>query len=378
MNISQAPFRGLTWDHPRGFDALAEAARRVNEGRDSPLITWDKQPLEGFESAPIAELAAKYDLLVLDHPHIGEAVASDCLHPLEALYSAQLITAWEAQSVGPSLASYAWQGRTWALPLDVATQVMARRQDTIADAPESWDHIVELASEVPVAQSLAGPHAFLTLISMVAGLGGAVGDEELLPDREAEAALAIMHQLYAKRPKGSETLNPIALLEAIAEGDIALLPLVFGYVTYAQTGKEGQITFSDSFGADTAGRGGVLGGTGIGFPKHSAPSTDLLAHIAGLMTPETQRTLIPAFGGQPSARSAWQDAAVNNAWGGFYAGCLRTAENALLRPRFDGYVAFQTLASHHVHGALETGEAKTVTLTTLRHMWRAARAKARG
>ena len=61
-------FRGLTWDHPRGYDALAEAARRVNAGRSAPLITWDRQPLEGFESAPITDLTARYDLVVLDTP----------------------------------------------------------------------------------------------------------------------------------------------------------------------------------------------------------------------------------------------------------------------------------------------------------------------
>jgi multiple sugar transport system substrate-binding protein len=52
-------FSGLTWDHPRGYDALAEAARRVNTGRAEALITWDKQPLEGFESAAITDLTTR-------------------------------------------------------------------------------------------------------------------------------------------------------------------------------------------------------------------------------------------------------------------------------------------------------------------------------
>ena len=78
---------GLTWDHPRGYVALAAAAAKTAaEGR--AVVAWSKQPLEGFESHPIAELAARYDLLVLDHPHIGEAVEADCLVPLEALFTA--------------------------------------------------------------------------------------------------------------------------------------------------------------------------------------------------------------------------------------------------------------------------------------------------
>ncbi|MGD1885633.1 MAG: extracellular solute-binding protein [Cohaesibacteraceae bacterium] len=369
-------FRGLTWDHPRGYDALAEAARRLNQGRATPLITWDKQPLEGFESAPIAELAARYDLLVLDHPHIGEAVASDCLHPLEDLFSETQIAEWKAQSVGPSLTSYACEGKTWALPLDVATQVMARRANKVATPPDRWEAVLEIAAHVPVAQSLAGPHAVLSLFSMVAGMGGTVGEEILLPGEEAEEALTTMHRLYALRPKGSERLNPIALSEAMVGGDIALVPLLFGYVNYAQTGMAGQLSFSDTIGVSTPGTGGVIGGTGVGFAKHSKPSPGLLDHIVWLMRPDTQRQFIPSFGGQPSARAAWQDQGVNKAWGGFYQQCLATAENALLRPRFDGYIAFQTQASERLRQALETSENENTALAALRQLWRDARANA--
>ncbi|MCJ7872787.1 enoyl-CoA hydratase-related protein [Phaeobacter sp. J2-8] len=38
-------YLGLTWDHPRGFNALAAA-----EKNGGP-VHWDVQPLEGFETA---------------------------------------------------------------------------------------------------------------------------------------------------------------------------------------------------------------------------------------------------------------------------------------------------------------------------------------
>jgi len=370
---------GLTWDHPRGYDALAEAARRANVGRPEPLIHWARQPLEGFETAPIAGLAAAHDLLVLDHPHVGEAVAEGCLIPLEDLYDAALIARWTADSIGPSMASYRWAGRTWALPLDVATQVMARRADRVGTAPPDWEGVIELAARRPVAQSLAGPHAVLTLMSMVAGAGGRVGGAAFLPDEAAETALDRMHRLYLLRPAGSEGLNPIGLLEAMARSDdIALVPLVFGYVTYAVPGHAPHaLTFSDSLRAPGGG-GAAIGGTGIGFSRRGRPSRELLDHVAGLMDPATQANLYPAFGGQPSARSAWTDRGVNRAWGGFYDATRRTAETALLRPRFDGYIAFQSAASARLRAALEAGEDPPVTLAALRALWGAARAAARG
>src|SRR5690606_321641 len=102
-------------------------------------IQWDKQPLEGFESHPIADLCARYDLVVLDHPHVGEAVVGNCLHSLESVFGGDVVDKLAAQSIGPSLSSYRYAGSHWALPLDAATQVMALRGDLVASVPpQTW------------------------------------------------------------------------------------------------------------------------------------------------------------------------------------------------------------------------------------------------
>ena len=372
-------YRGLTWDHPRGYDALAEAARRVNVERSEPLIEWDKQPLEGFESAPITDLTSRYDLVVLDHPHIGEAVIEDCLIPLEELFSAEQISTWQSETVGPAFGSYFWSGKHWALPLDVATQVTARRPDRISTAPESWAEMEEIAGSLPVALSLGGPHAFLNVISMAAADGVIVGGDDMLPDQAALPILARLGRLAASAPRGTEVMNPIALLEAMARSDdIALVPLIFGYVTYAKAGHApNAVAFSDTPRVPN-GRGGVLGGTGVAFSRRGRPEAELLNHTASLLSPDTQRKLFPAFGGQPSARTAWQSVDVNSAWGNFYQDTLQTAEHALLRPRFDGFPAFTNAAAARLRRALADGEDETKTLTALRALWRDARDRARG
>jgi multiple sugar transport system substrate-binding protein len=379
-------FKGLTWDHPRGYDALAEAASRVNAGRKTALIVWEKQPLAGFESAPIAKLAAANDLLVLDHPHIGEAVAENCLLPLETLFAPDILAKWAAQTVGPAFASYRWGGKTWAVPLDVATQVMARRPDYVPVAPSVWSEVIALAHRLPVAQSLAGPHALMSLFSIAGGEGAWPGGDGLLPDEAAMGALEVMHRLYVLRPKGSEALDPIELFEHMScDNEIALVPLIFGYVNYATAhGGQSAIAFSDTIcvsrgaGGVLGDTGGVLGGTGIGFSRRAAPSDELLDHVASLMTKNTQTGLIPANGGQPSARCAWTDRAVNARSGGFYAATIKTAQTALVRPRFDGYVAFQTAAGNLIRHALKARENEQKTLTALRAIWAKARNRARG
>jgi len=370
-----ALYTGLTWDHPRGKEALLEAARLVNASRERPLIRWRTQPLEGFESAPIAALAAENDLLVLDHPHLGEAVAEDCLVPLESLYPEARLARWGEECIGPALESYRFDGRTWALPLDVAAQVMVRRPDLVGEAPRDRDALERLAAERPVALSLGGPHALLTLLSFARESGAVPNGAHFLPDEPMAGALETMHRLYRTRPPGSEALNPIGLLESMARsGEIALVPYVFGYVTYASAGAGREpLAFSD-----TLGRSGVLGGTGIGFSRRADPSEALLEHVGSLLSVERQCGLIPAHGGQPSFRRAWEDDSVNGVANGFYRDTARTVENALLRPRFDGYIAFQSEASKRLREALAGGEGTSETIAALRELWGRARAEARG
>lgn len=363
-------YHGLTWDHPRGYDALAAAAAR------SPgLIHWDKQPLEGFESAPIAELTAQYDLVVLDHPHIGEAVVKDCLIPLEDLYPSKTLDSWKAQSIGPSFASYHWGARHYAVPLDVATQVMAYRPDLVP-APTSWEMIQDISKTRPVALSLGGPHAFLNLMSAAAGDGHVVGGSDVLPDTVALPILDRLGWLARNAPPGTSNLNPIQLLEYMVDTDeIALIPLIFGYVTYARGQRA--IRFADTI-RNAGGHGGVLGGTGICFSRRAKPSQDLLDHIAWLMQTDTQSRFIPDHGGQPSARVAWTDPQVNAAWGNFYTETCATAETALLRPRFDGFPAFTNRASAALRQGFLDGTDPEALLSELRTLWRDARNIARG
>jgi multiple sugar transport system substrate-binding protein len=362
-------FKGLTWDHPRGYRALEAAARRVPE-----LLDWSRQPLEGFESHPVADLAARYDLLVIDHPHVGEIAKEDCIRPLEEIFSPEEIEQWGRQSIGAALRSYRWDGRHYAFPLDVAMQVAARDPDLVASAPDTWDEVLRLSHRIPTALSLAGPHALLTFYSICLALGEEPGSVELVGDVVALAALDMMRALTANAPRGSETLNPIAQLETIANrSGIAFVPLVFGYVNYAAPSSRGVVGFSEAPRIAPGGRrGSVLGGTGIALVRRTEPSLALLDHLRWLMLEETQTGFIPAHAGQPSALSAWRDPSVNIASGEFYAATFETAMSAWVRPRFDGYIAFQNRASATIRDALLNGDPATDTLKRLRTLWQCA------
>ena len=62
----------MTWNHPRGLDPLVAHARMWEQSR-GVSVDWDARSLEDFEAFPLDELAGKYDLMVIDHPHVGMA-----------------------------------------------------------------------------------------------------------------------------------------------------------------------------------------------------------------------------------------------------------------------------------------------------------------
>ena len=122
---------GLTWDHPRGYLVLDALAGTLEP---DVSVRWQRQPLEGFESRPLRTLADDFDLLVVDHPGLGEAVRDGALLPLDEVFSEPELAGWRTASVGASFDSYVLDGRPWALPLDAAAQVAVARPDLMRRA----------------------------------------------------------------------------------------------------------------------------------------------------------------------------------------------------------------------------------------------------
>ncbi len=115
-----------------------------------------------------------------------------------------------------------------------------------------------------------------------------------------------MAELAARSPASVRQKNPIGILGHMAEyDDVALCPLVYGYVNYAapQSGKP--VAFHNAPRATNGGRpGSTLGGTGIGVSRRAHITSALKTHLLWLMSRETQSGFIPDHEGQPSRRDA--------------------------------------------------------------------------
>lgn len=181
--------------------------------------------------------------------------------------------------------------------------------------------------------------------------------------------------MSGRGPRG----NPIGLLSAMAEDEaIALCPLVYGYVNYAAPSKSRArpLAFRNAPRAKEGGRpGSTLGGTGIGVSRRCELTPALLAHLRWLMSAEAQTGFIPRHDGQPSRRSAWHDQQVNARWGGFYEATAETVERAYVRPRYAGYIGFQSEASELICDGLANGTPHQEILRRLQDRYSASRTR---
>ncbi|MGV8882991.1 MAG: hypothetical protein ACOH19_12650 [Rhodoglobus sp.] len=358
-----ARFRGLTWDHPRGREALERSAAATDG-----LIEWYVHSLEGFESAPIDETAAQYDVIVLDHPHLGDAIATDSLRPLGEVFDSAWLESLVASSVGPSMASYLLDGEYWAVPLDAATQVAVLDPSRVRVEPQTWAEVAELSRTHSVALSLAGPHAYLTFVSLCVSLGEephTIPGEGVVSRATGIAALDILTDLASRMPDDTTELNPIGLLERMrGHRDIAYIPLVYGYVNYSA--GDAPLRFVDAPALSVGGRrGSTIGGTGLAISRFANVDADLIRYLSWHLDPLTQATVIPDNAGQPSARSAWLNEHVNSASSDFFTGTLATIDGSWVRPRVAGFTPFQSEASALLRAAILGQADATATLATI-------------
>ena len=349
--------RGLTWDHPRGYVVLDALA--ADGG-----VRWERQSLEGFESRPLRTIAGDYDLVVLDHPGLGEAVRDGALRPLDDLLSAGELADCARVSAGGSYASYHLDGRQWALPIDAAAQVSACRPDLLGgragldEWPATWADACRVARRHRTAVCLGGPHALLMFAAICVALGapplsspgaealGDVGTGTFAdPDAGAEA-VAVMADLLAHADPALAGANPIAVLDAMAAGDgPAYCPLVYGYITYQRPRPGARVVAAFDAPAGPGGIGSVLGGTGVAVTRSCADAGAARDLLRRLVSEDVQVRRYAELGGQSADRRAWLDPAADASAGGFYSATRRTIESAWVRPRFAGYVEFQAGAS---------------------------------
>jgi multiple sugar transport system substrate-binding protein len=353
--------KGMTWSHARGYDPMVACSKLWQE-KAGVTITWDKRSLQDFESFPVETLAREYDLIVIDHPHVGQITAENCLMPLDLPGREAEWAALQQGSLGESYPSYNWQGRQWGFPIDAAAQVQAWRPDRLPAPLKTWSEVLDLAKAGQLALPLRPPHVLMSFFTLAGNLGHpcAVTGPELIDIRHGVEVYDRLSVLAVHLDRACFDQDPIAIYERMSQPDsrIACVPLTYGYVSYARAGfRSAHIAFADIPAAGGNGPvGSSLGGTGIAVSARSTHREAAIDFAYWIASAEIQSGPYAAAGGQPGHAAAWASPEVNAPVDGFYAKTRATLDGSWVRPRHDGYMEFQEMASRRLVGALKAGD----------------------
>ena len=348
--------RGMTWEHPRGYDcqvaAAAEYARLTGVE-----VTWEFRSLQAFADEPLENLADRYDLLVIDHPHVPLAAAEGLLAPLDGAGHDDALAALAADSVGPSHATYAHGGHQYGLATDAATQVAVHRPDLLPAVPTGWDDVLALAAEGRVLWPAKPVDAYSTLCTLAANHGTPVNARPgtFLSAQDAAPVLDLMHRLTERVPGWCLSANPIEVAEALAADDRwSYAPLLYGYSNYSRAGfRRHRLRYTDMPAGPKGVSGSQLGGAGVAVSARAGDVDAARAYALWVASPAVQAGVYYDAGGQPGYAPAWDDDRLNADSWDFFRGTRQTLEQAWVRPRTAGYIAFQDTVSPWVTATLQ-------------------------
>lgn len=351
--------KGITWDHPRGYDPLV-AASKLFEEQFGVRVEWHKRSLSQFGDQSLTALAAQFDLLIIDYPHVGVAYETNCLLPLDDLLTYKQLQQLEQQSAGPGFLSYYYQQKQWALPVDAAMQCAANRPDLMGEhkIPTTWEEVFELSEalksqHLQVGMAFSATDCLCTFLSLTAQFGSSVRENNHLLVT-SEVGLQVLQLMRTMRDNfyiNSLDWNPIQLYDHMAtENDIAYSPLAFGYTNYSREGfSKNKLSFHNAPWTKNV----VLGGAGIAISASSSHAKEAASYAAWLCSAAIQNSVYVREQGQPGNIIAWKDDAANALTNNFFINTTETLSYAYVRPRYSGWPAFQQWLGEVLHRYLK-------------------------
>ena len=339
---------GTTWNHPRGYDSVVAASELYARYFDVS-ITWTARSLQAFADEPLGGLANRFDLIILDHPHIAAAATAGLLAHLDDSGFDDQLGVLARHAVGSSHRSYTYGNHQYGLACDAAAQVGAHRPDQLAEVPTSFDEVLALARTGRVRWPLSPIDAYSSLLTLAANQGTPpmTRPEHFLDTEPLLATLDRMHQLAAFVPDEDVRHNPIDTAEVLcADNQWCYSPLLFGYTNYSRRGfRPYRLVYSDIPGIDGNVAGSLLGGAGVAVSASSRHVQQAREFAFWLCSAPVQRGVYFEAGGQPGHAAAWEDTALDAAASAFFTGTRKTLDEAYVRPQFPRYVQFQDRVS---------------------------------
>jgi multiple sugar transport system substrate-binding protein len=329
--------RVLAWDHPRATRPLAACAAAWLAATGEPVEITTRS-LAAFGDEPPADDAC--DLVLIDHPHIGDAADRGAILPLDPLLDPATLDRLAADSVGESHDCYRYHNQQWAVAIDASCQALATSPVRVsADTPlGSWRDVTRFAETRPslVAVPLTPAHAISAVLSLCAAHGDTPGAELLAEPGTLAWACRTLATLATLGPHDAFSWEPPAALAALAAGSVGVIALTYAYVGY-------DVVWHDAPRAEPdRPPGSILGGVGASVLAAAEDPPNAARFAAWMGSAAVQRDIILVCGGQPASATAWR-AATSDA---MFAAITDTISHSRVRPADAWWPAFQNAAGH--------------------------------
>ncbi|MEP6746764.1 MAG: extracellular solute-binding protein [Bacteroidota bacterium] len=375
--------QGITWGHSRGITPLLAVSQRYAELQPDVEIKWEKRTLQQFADYPVEELTKKYDLLIIDHPWVGRASATNCVLPLNEYLPEEYLQDQLQHSVGNSHLSYQYNNHHWALAIDAATPAASYRKDLLEKnrtaIPQTWQELIVLAKTGKVALPGIPIDTLMNFYTFCLAYKGKLFEhhEEIADKQTGIQAIKTMKQLYGLLNKEMFQFNPIAVAERMSTtDDYWYCPFAYAYSNYARSGYAKHLLhYTDVVSFNNNKLKTTIGGTGLAvsaFSKHRNVALDFAKMI---VSGECQRTMYVQHGGQPGHRSAWTDGEANSLTHNFFTEVLPVMDNGYTRPRYNGYLHFQDHAGEPLQQCLLNNTDPEKALNEMNKIYRQSRIK---
>lgn len=355
--MAKVVLNGITWGHSRGITPLVAYSQRFGELHPGVEIRWEKRTLQEFADFPIEKLTEQYDLLIIDHPWVGCAAATNCVLPLEQYIAKEYLDDQLQNTVGNSHLSYNYKGHQWALAIDAALPAASFRADLFKEnnrqLPETWKEVIELAKSGKVAVPAIPIDLLMNFYTFCIANGNEpfLSEDKVIDEETGIQALESMKELYALVDKTMFSKNPIAVAEMMTSAnDYWYCPFAYCYSNYSRVGyAENILNYSDLVYYNNGKRlSGTIGGTGLSVSAYSKHKEVALEFARQIVSGKCQSTFYVEHGGQPGHRMAWEKESANILCNNFFKNILPAMENGYMRPRYNGYLYFQDHAGEFV------------------------------
>lgn len=376
--MAKIVLNGITWGHSRGYTPLAAYAQRFSELNPGVEVVWKKRTLQEFADFPIEKLTEQYDLLIIDHPWVGRAAATNCVLPLDNYLTREYLDDQQANSIGHSHESYFFGGHQWALAIDAATPVASYRKDLFErnriPVPQAWEQVLALAKEGKVAVPAIPIDLLMNfyMFCLAHGKEPFISEDEVIDVDTGMKALMTMKELYSLVDPSMFENNPIAVAELMTgRNDFFYCPFAYGYSNYSRTGyARNLLHYTDLVSYKQSPLRSTIGGTGIAVSAFSNNRETAVRFVREIVSPECQRSFYMEHGGQPGHGAAWLDEGANRLCHDYFKNTLPAMQRGYMRPRYNGYLHFQDEAGEPIQSFLKNGTEPLTVIKKINQLYR--------